>query len=219
MIPTKLTCFLIFFGSLTCLCIAQKAEDFTEEVAMIVQRNDSIWDEESETIVFTGSSSVRLWEGLEDLFPERQILNTGFGGSQTRDLLKHLQPLVLSYKPEMVFIYEGDNDINFKKKPNRVIRITRKIINKIWQHNPETKIVLISTKPSIVRWHLKKRYIKLNRKFKEFAERTPQVAFANIWDIMLKDEVVNESLFIEDGLHMNQKGYDLWNEVIKPFLN
>jgi lysophospholipase L1-like esterase len=219
MIQTKLKYFLFFFGFLVFLCNAQKAEDFTEEVAMISQRFDSIWDEQKETIVFTGSSSVRLWEGLEDHFPNHQILNTGFGGSQTSDLLKHLQPLVLSYKPKMVFIYEGDNDINFKKSPNRVIRITRKIIDTIWQHYPETRIVLISAKPSIVRWDLKKRYIKLNRKLKEFADQSPQIAFANVWDIMLKDEVINESLFIEDGLHMNQKGYDLWYEVIKPFLN
>lgn len=219
MIPTKLKYFLFFFGFLVFLCNAQKAEDFTEEVAMIAQRFDSIWDEQKETIVFTGSSSVRLWEGLEDHFPNHQILNTGFGGSQTSDLLKHLQPLVLSYKPKMVFIYEGDNDINFKKSPNRVIRITRKIIDTIWQHYPETRIVLISAKPSIVRWDLKKRYVKLNRKLKEFANQSPQIAFANVWDIMLKNEVIDESLFIEDGLHMNQKGYDLWYEVIKPFLN
>lgn len=219
MISTKLKYFLCFFGFLVFLCNAQKADDFTEEVAMIAQRFDSIWDEQKETIVFTGSSSVRLWEGLEDHFPNHQILNTGFGGSQTSDLLKHLQPLVLSYKPKMVFIYEGDNDINFNKSPNRVIRITRKIIDTIWQHYPDTRIVLISAKPSIVRWDLKKRYIKLNRKLKEFADQSPQIAFANVWDIMLKNEVIDESLFVEDGLHMNQKGYDLWYEVIKPFLN
>lgn len=217
--PTKLTYLLFLFSSVAFLCNAQKTEDFTEEVAMIAQRTDSIWDENKETIVFTGSSSVRLWEGLEELFPDHQILNTGFGGSQTRDLFEHLQPLVLSYKPKMVFIYEGDNDINFRKRPKRVIRITKKIIDTIWQHYPETEVVLISSKPSIVRWHLKKRYIKLNLKLKEFAERTPRVAFANVWDIMLMNEVINESLFIEDGLHMNQKGYDLWYEVIKSFLN
>ncbi len=219
MIPTKLTCFVFLFGFLAFYCTAQKTEDFTEEIAMIAQRNDSIWDEKKETIVFTGSSSVRLWEGLETLFPDHQILNTGFGGSQTRDLLKHLQPLVLTYNPKMVFIYAGDNDIYFRKSTKRIIRTTKKIIAKIWQHHPETQIVLISAKPSIVRWHLKKRYNRLNGKIKEFAEQTPQVAFANVWDSMLKNEVINENLFIEDGLHMNQKGYDLWYEVIKPFLN
>ena len=219
MIPTKHTCFLFLFGLLVFFGNAQKAEDFTEEVALIVQKNDSIWDKKKETIVFTGSSSVRLWEGLQDLFPERQILNTAFGGSQTRDLLKHLQPLVLAYNPKMVFIYEGDNDIYYRKSTNRILRTTKKIIAKIWQQHPDTQIVLISAKPSIVRWHLKRRYHRLNEKIKEFAEQTPQVAYANVWDSMLKNEDINESLFIEDGLHMNQKGYDLWYEVLKPFLN
>ena len=188
-------------------------------MALIAQRNDSIWDQNRETIVFTGSSSVRLWEGLEDLFPDYQVLNTGFGGSQTSDLLEHIQPLVLSYQPKKVFIYEGDNDLIFKKYPARIIRTTKKVIDSIWQQYPNTQIVLISAKPSIVRWHLKKRYQRLNKKFKKLAEDTSQLYFVNVWDSMLQNGAIDESLFIEDGLHMNQKGYDLWYEAIKPFLN
>ncbi|MGB5699148.1 GDSL-type esterase/lipase family protein [Muriicola sp.] len=198
---------------------AQIPEDFSEEVALIAQRSDSIWDQNRETIVFTGSSSVRLWEGLEDLFPDYQVLNTGFGGSQTSDLLEYIQPLVLSYQPKKVFIYEGDNDLIFKKYPARIIRTTKKVIDSIWRQYPNTQIVLISAKPSIVRWHLKKRYQRLNKKFKKLAENTSQLYFVNVWDNMLQNGAIDESLFIEDGLHMNQRGYDLWYEAIKPFLN
>ncbi|MGB5647888.1 MAG: GDSL-type esterase/lipase family protein [Muriicola sp.] len=198
---------------------AQIPEDFSEEVALIAQRSDSIWDQNRETIVFTGSSSVRLWEGLEDLFPDYQVLNTGFGGSQTSDLLEYIQPLVLSYQPKKVFIYEGDNDLIFKKYPARIIRTTKKVIDAIWRQYPNTQIVLISAKPSIVRWHLKKRYQRLNKKFKKLAENTSQLYFVNVWDNMLQNGAIDESLFIEDGLHMNQRGYDLWYEAIKPFLN
>lgn len=219
MIPLKLRYILFLSCSLALFCNAQIGQDFNEEVALITQRYDSIWDQKQESIVFTGSSSIRLWEGLEDLFPDHQIINTGFGGSLASDLLEHLHSLVLAYNPTTVFIYEGDNDIFYRRSPKRVIRITRKIIERIWQYYPETEVVLISTKPSIVRWHLKKRYIKLNRKLKEYAEQSPQIAFANVWDLMLKNEVIDESLFIEDGLHMNQKGYALWYWAIKPFLN
>lgn len=198
---------------------AQIPEDFSEEVALIAKRSDSIWDQNRETIVFTGSSSVRLWEGLEDLFPDYQVLNTGFGGSQTSDLLEYIQPLVLSYQPKKVFIYEGDNDLIFKKYPARIIRTTKKVIDSIWRQYPNTQIVLISAKPSIVRWHLKKRYQRLNKKFKKLAENTSQLYFVNVWDNMLQNGAIDESLFIEDGLHMNQRGYDLWYEAIKPFLN
>ncbi|MGB5379328.1 GDSL-type esterase/lipase family protein [Muriicola sp.] len=215
----KSTFFLFLFVSFFFESHAQIAEDFSEEVALIALRNDSVWNQNRETIVFTGSSSVRLWEGLEDLFPDYQVLNTGFGGSQTSDLLEHIQPLVLSYQPKKVFIYEGDNDLIFKKYPARIIRTTKKVINSIWQQYPNTQIVLISAKPSIVRWHLKKRYQRLNKKFKKLAEDTSQLYFVNVWDSMLQNGAIDESLFIEDGLHMNQKGYDLWYEAIKPFLN
>ncbi len=219
MVLQNRTYFLIL--SVFCFLVsnAQIQEDFSEEVALIAQRSDSIWDQNRETIVFTGSSSVRLWEGLEDLFPDYQVLNTGFGGSQTSDLLEYIQPLVLSYQPKKVFIYEGDNDLIFKKYPARIIRTTKKVIDSIWRQYPNTQIVLISAKPSIVRWHLKKRYQRLNKKFKKLAENTSQLYFVNVWDNMLQNGAIDESLFIEDGLHMNQRGYDLWYEAIKPFLN
>jgi len=215
----KHTYLLILFVSFFFASNAQIGQDFNEEVAMITQRYDSIWDKRKETIVFTGSSSVRLWEGLEDRFPDHQIINTGFGGSLTSDLLEHLHSLVLAYNPTTVFIYEGDNDIFYRRSPKRVLRITRKIVERIWQHYPETHVVLISAKPSIVRWHIKRRYYKLNRKLKEFAEHTPQLDFANVWDVMLRNGEIDESIFIEDGLHINQKGYDLWYDVLKPFIN
>ncbi len=218
MIPIKLRYLVFLCCSLALFCNAQTGQDFNEEVALIAQRYDSIWDEEKETIVFTGSSSVRLWEGLEDRFPDHQIINTGFGGSLTSDLFEHLHSLVLAYNPTTVFIYEGDNDLYYRKSPKRVIRITRKIIERIWQNYPETKIILISAKPSIVRWHLKKRYYRLNRKLREFAESTPQLYFANVWDVMVRNGEIDESLFVEDGLHINQKGYDLWYKVIGPFI-
>jgi lysophospholipase L1-like esterase len=213
------TYFLFLFIFCFHASYAQIAEDFSKEVALIAQRNDNIWDQNRETIVFTGSSSVRLWEGLEDLFPDYQVLNTGFGGSQTSDLLQYIQPLVLNYQPKKVFIYEGDNDLIFKKYPARIIRTTKKVIDSIWQQYPTTEIVLISAKPSIERWHLKRRYQRLNKKFEKLAEDTSQLYFVNVWDSMLDNGVIDESLFIEDGLHLNKKGYDLWYKAIKPFLN
>ena len=70
--------------------ISQQAIPFADEVQEIVQRNDSLWDASQATIVFTGSSSIRLWEDLQQRFPKHQVLNTGFGGSQAADLLLHL---------------------------------------------------------------------------------------------------------------------------------
>jgi lysophospholipase L1-like esterase len=213
----KIVC--LFFGFSTILCAAQNAAQFEEEIQSIQQKYDSVWDETEETIVFTGSSSIRLWEDLQALFPDYQIVNTGFGGSRVSDLLVFSDKLILKYNPKMVFIYEGDNDIFDRKRPREVIDTTKKIISKIQHNNPQTRIVLISAKPSLVRWHLKRKYKALNRKLKKLTKQDPTLEYANIWDVMLTGRQLNESLFIEDGLHINDKGYELWYGVIKNYLN
>ena len=95
----------------------------------IVKRNDSLWDSSRETIVFTGSSSIRFWEDLQERFPENQVLNAGFGGSQASDLLYHLNDLVLRYKPKKVFVYEGDNDIFSKKVLEKFCKLPKALWN------------------------------------------------------------------------------------------
>lgn len=211
----------ITFTLIGMVCLSMAAQDpyrFVEEVYSIEKRYDSIWDSSTETVVFTGSSSIRLWEDLECLFPDHQIINTGFGGSQTSDLLVYLDKLILKYQPKKVFIYEGDNDIFDLKSPNEVIVTTKEIIQIIKENNIQSQIVLISVKPSLVRWHLKKKYKTLNRKLKKLAKKDASVDFANVWDTMLEGRKLNKSLFIEDGLHMNPSGYDLWYEVIREYL-
>ena len=206
----------LFFLVLAVATFGQKR--FTQEVNSIVMRNDTLWNTDKETVVFTGSSSIRFWTDVQKRFPKYHILNTGFGGSQTNDLLYHLDKLVLRYKPKQVFIYEGDNDISDKKKPKEISKTTRKLIAKIQESLPEAKIVLISAKPSISRWKLRRKYKKLNRYLLAIAEELPHVSYANVWDIMLKGRKVRKDIFLSDGLHMNGLGYDLWYQQLKPFL-
>ncbi len=198
---------------------AQEIVPFAKEVNEIKAKIDSIWDNKKETIVFTGSSSIRMWRNLQDQFPEDQIINTGFGGSQTSDLKHFLNELILDYNPSQVFIYEGDNDIFAKKRPNVIIETMQGIVHSLKARNPKIKIVLISAKPSISRWHLRGRYKRLNKRLNKLALNTPGVFYADVWTTMLHRRKLKKDLFIEDGLHMNAKGYDLWYEVIKNYMN
>ena len=198
---------------------AQDSIPFQKEVKEIVQRNDSIWDSSKETIVFTGSSSIRFWKDVQERFPENQVLNAGFGGSQTSDLLLHLNDLVLRYRPKKVFIYEGDNDVFAKKKPKEILDTTEEIIKKLKSDNPKREIVLISAKPSLSRWKLRGKYRRLNKKMKKFSEANSKVEFVDVWNPMLLGGKVREDIFVEDGLHMNAKGYEIWYQALKSFVN
>lgn len=213
----KYTFFFIYFTFF--LSQAQESNRFQNEVDEIQKKYDTIWNPTKKTIVFAGSSSIRLWKDLEELFPSHQIVNTGFGASLSTDLLLFSEELILNFDPYKVFIYEGDNDIAVKRKPKEIIVTTEKILDKIWAKNKDTKVILISAKPSVVRWSAKRKYKRLNRKLKRLSKKENLLQFADVWNPMLKKNKLNKDLFLVDGLHMNSKGYEIWHTVIKPFVN
>ncbi len=196
----------------------QDPSRFADEVSALQKTYDTLWDSSKETIVFTGSSSVRIWNDLQERFPNHQIVNSGFGGSQASDLLRYSKELILRFKPKKVFIYEGDNDIANGKSAKEILTDISAIIAQIRAQNATTEIILIGAKPSIARWNLKKNYKRLNRKFRKLSRRDVDMNYADVWKPMLHRRKVKEDIFIEDGLHMNAKGYEIWYRALKPYV-
>ena len=190
----------------------------TEVTSITTVKHD--FDKESKgLIVLTGSSSARMWKSVDETFPDYNVKNHGFGGSQMFELLFFLDELVVNDKPNKVLIYEGDNDINAGKKSEEIMVSTAEVISRIKEALPETEIYLISTKPSISRWALAEKYIDLNKRLKAYSEVTVKVTYIDVWTPMLnKEGTPIEDLFIEDGLHMNKKGYKIWEDVIGPIV-
>ncbi len=210
---------ILLFSFASLLSYSQKEHFLYNQVQEIKKRHENI-DLSKNLIVFTGSSSVRMWHDVQQRFPNKNIINTGFGHSQMYDLDLFVEDLVIQYNPKLVFIYEGDNDIVSKKSILDIMETLDKIIKKIKTKNKDTKIVLISVKPSIKRWHLKRKYRKLNRKFKRYSKQDGNIYYADIWNIMLeRRNKINSSLFLSDGLHMNSIGYDLWTQVLTNYIN
>ena len=194
----------------------RQAETFADEVAQIANIPVPTWD--SGIIVFTGSSSVRLWRSAGLLSKGSPIINTGFGGSTAFGLNYYLEDLVLRYNPKQVFIYEGDNDIAAGREMRTILEHLDTIFTRIWNQNPATEIVYIAAKPSPLRWELYKEYEALNKAIERRAKKEDRLVFADIYSPMLKKGRVREDLFVEDRLHMNSVGYAIWAEVIRPLV-
>ena len=194
----------------------KQAESFAEEVAKIADSPVPTWD--SGIIIFTGSSSVRLWRSAGLLSKGSPIINTGFGGSTAFGLNYYLEDLVLRYNPKQVFIYEGDNDIAAGRETRTILEHLDTIFTRIWNQNPATEIVYIAAKPSPLRWELYKEYEALNKAIERRAKKEDRLVFADIYSPMLKKGQVREDLFVEDRLHMNSVGYAIWAEVIRPLV-
>lgn len=214
----KKAVFLFFFMLLGFMGISFSQEvPFENEVKEITQRIKRDGYQIGSTL-FTGSSSIRLWESLSTDFPEYPIINTGFGGSKASDLKRHLYPLVLQFKPSRVFIYEGDNDIQAGLSPEEIMSDLEQIVLRIQVVDPSTQVFLISAKPSPSRWDKKENYLELNEAMKDFCNQKEGVEFVNVWDIMLDENGTPISdIFIQDQLHMNGKGYALWKKVFAKY--
>lgn len=195
----------------------QNPQRFQQEVDSLIILNKSF--NKHNVILFTGSSSIRLWHDLQSSFPNSNILNMGFGGSKMADLLYYTDRLIIPYRPKQIFIYEGDNDINSGRSDNQIIASADSILLKIRKHLPEAEVVFISAKPSLSRWGLKEKYEAYNKKLKSWTEQKRKVRYMDVWTPMLdaKGEVLKD-IFVEDGLHLNKKGYAIWTNVLRKYI-
>lgn len=190
---------------------------FEQEVRQISARIDSLgW--ESGSTLFTGSSTIRMWKSLQASFPEEKILNTGFGGSKASDLETHLFPIVIRLEPSRVFIYEGDNDIWAEVPVADIMTSLDNIVNRLQLIDPKTAIFLIGAKPSPSRWEKKANYEIFNQKLEEYSRAKEGVEFIDTWTPLI-DSSGNPrpELFLEDQLHLNDRGYEIWTGIFKSF--
>ncbi|MGY6520386.1 MAG: GDSL-type esterase/lipase family protein [Mongoliitalea sp.] len=169
--------------------------------------------------LFTGSSSIRFWKDLTALPSDKPVINMGFGGSRADDLNLHLEALVLAYNPSKIFIYEGDNDLADGFLSLQIMNEFFGITQRIHTAFPSSKIYILSPKPSISRWHLKSEYEELNNLLQIFASGQPYLEFIDLWSVLLNENgEPNTDYFIEDKLHLNEKGYSQWNKIILPYI-
>ncbi|MBL4886130.1 MAG: hypothetical protein JKY95_16555 [Planctomycetaceae bacterium] len=169
-------------------------------------------------ILFAGSSSIRMWDEAAS-FPDRVILNRGFGGSQISDVLYYLDRVVLKYEPRVIVFYCGDNDINNKKSPQRVFNDYKVFTQKVHAKLPETDIIFLPIKPSLSRWSLWPEMSEANQKIRQLSEADKRLHYCDTVPAMLNEQGTPlENVFLKDGLHMNAEGYAIWDELLEKML-
>lgn len=174
-----------------------------------------------DAILFAGSSSFTMWTDVQDYFPEFTIINRGFGGSTILDQLHYIDDIVFAYSPRQIVLYCGENDLAYSDTVTGEVVAERfkKWFFMVRSELPDVNITYVSMKPSPSRWHLKDRFIVGNFLIWEFLDSQENTGFVNVWDDMLtKDREPDPSIFLDDMLHMNHKGYAIWQKKILPEL-
>lgn len=171
-------------------------------------------------VVFVGSSSIKLWVGLERDFPGLAIVQRGFGGSQTEHANRYFDELVARYRPAQIVLYEGENDLDAGKDPTTVESDLKAFMGRKREALGATPVYFISVKPSPARWSQFARQSALNAAVRSAAARTPDLVYVDIVQPMLGGaDTPRPELFIDDSLHMNARGYAIWRDTLVKALD
>ena len=168
--------------------------------------------------MFVGSSSIRFWD-LKKSFPDLEVINRGFGGSELADSAFYASRIVVKYQPRIVVLYAGDNDIGAGKTPERVFADFKDFVKAVHTPLPRTKIVYLSIKPSILRWKIVDRMREANSLIEEYCKHGDGLVYLDVATPLLgPDGKPRADLFRRDGLHLNDKGYVLWTSLLRPLI-
>ena len=171
-------------------------------------------------VIFYGSSSIRMWDSLQEDFPGMTVVNLGFGGSTLAACVWFFERIMMHYEPKALVIYAGDNDLGDGRNPEEIFLFFEQLMVKIAQRFGKLPCYYVSLKPSLSRWHMADQFKYTNNLIEnEIIKQSNNWKFIDVFKKMLDKTGYPESqYFIDDGLHLSEKGYELWRDIINQFL-
>ena len=158
---------------------------------------------------------------MQDYFPGHTIVNRAFGGSTLTDVIRYANDVIFPYQPKQIVIYCGENDIASADSISAGIVFNRfkQLFDLIRSQMPKVDIAYVSMKPSPSRQKFWPKILEANLSIKNFLKTKKHTAFIDVYYKMFnKDATVMNDIFLEDNLHMNAKGYAIWQKAIAPYL-
>lgn len=169
------------------------------------------------SILFIGSSTIRMWNDIDNYFPDHSVVNRGFGGAWISDLLYHMPRLVLSYKPGQIVLYAGANDISNGISPEKVLDDIKCFIRMVDIHLPGVNVIFLSFRTSPSTINKVHEHTWINKKVEEYCNGHPNVIFLDVSSMMYDHNgKLREELYLEDKLHITHEAYHMMAEKLKP---
>jgi len=176
----------------------------------------------SDAILFTGSSSIRLWSAIgKDMMPYN-VIQRGYGGAKLSDFAVYADRIIYPHPCKAIVIFVA-NDISGNendKSPLEVSQLFRKTLYIIRRKFKDTPVFWISVTPTPSRWAVWPEIKEANGMIKEICDSHRNTYFIDTEKYFLNSSGLPRSeLFGEDKLHLNDEGYRIWSGIIKNELN
>ena len=135
----------------------------------------------------------------------------------------YIPQILGKHQPKAVVIYTGSNDIAdspLDKTPLQILETYKVVVKNIRAKLPNAAIYWIAISPNERRWAVQDKILEANALLKNYCESTPQLHYIETMPQLLgKDGKYQPELYIGDKLHFNEKGYEIWKNVIGGVLN
>lgn len=191
------------------------AQNPFEKEIVAYEKQDSLAMPAKGQILFIGSSSFRLWKSFAtDMQGLPASFNRGFGGSTLADALYYFDRMVVKYQPKWVIMYEGDNDLAKGKAPQVIAAEYDEFKARLAKQVTGANLVYVAARPSIDREKLREKQRELNAIIKAKGGY-----FIDMHSpFFLPDGSLMSDIFVADKLHLNAKGYVIFANQIRTFV-
>ncbi|MDP2016278.1 GDSL-type esterase/lipase family protein [Hydrogenophaga sp.] len=171
-------------------------------------------------VLFVGSSSIRMWSGLETAFADQPVvIRRGFGGSRLSDSADLVHRLVLPYQPRLVVLYAGENDLAEGASPQDLLGHFVRFVQQVQTALPATRVAYMSIKPSPSRLAHMATMREANLLIQTFVLNDDRLDYIDVHTAMLdNDGRARPELFVRDQLHLSAEGYGLWRQIVSAHL-
>ena len=220
-----LACIISFalYASLLCGCAGQGTQSagtprFQSDINAFLSE-DQINPPPKSSILFIGSSILRQWVSLNQQMAPLPVFNRAFGGSQTADILLHMEKIVLPYEPRIIVYYCGSNDINASQNAVAIAERFFEFCRRVHERLPATRIFYVSINRAPqkkTRWDV---VDSTNAIVRKYCSATDRLAFIDVNPVLFdKSNNPRLELYQRDELHLTEQAYEGFAAIIKPVI-
>lgn len=174
-----------------------------------------------DSILFIGSSSIRLWETIEEDVAPFHPIQRGYGGAKYTDVAVFAERLLHPHRYRALVVFVG-NDVTGNdddRTIDQVIQSIRHILHISNAHRPDAPVLIVEITPTRFRFRAWKEIRQVNAAIRELCLTSPNVYFVPTAEYYLQsDKQPRTELFGKDRLHLNRAGYRLWGRLIRQRL-
>ncbi len=181
---------------------------------------------ENGKIVFYGPSDFTRWAPIWGNKPLSEMvlgksgaqccINRGFGSSCPEHQLYYYPRMIRPLEPKVLVYKSAGNSEAFGYTNEEAWELAQRVIAYTLTDFPEAEVYLVSAARcrDITEAQIKTRR-EYNSLLKEFAEKTPRCHYLDIFE---HEPLMDNDIYINDGVHFNPRGYELFADFFREAL-